>query len=175
MKKLSHLLIQKRMFILIFLSAAVYVAISKYNVSLLYIMIAGMVLGVIFGKVFCRWACPLGLMMEMMMKMNPSGMASSMYQYHKLGCPIAWVSGFLNKFSFFKIDLAHTCTSCGKCDKTCYMVELEPEKFSFYKEDKQRPGDNYSCSRCLECVDVCPNGSLSYTPKRSKKVEDLKK
>jgi polyferredoxin len=47
---------------------------------------------VVFGKVFCRWVCPLGLMMEFMMGMSPDGKIKGMYQYHKIGCPIAWIS-----------------------------------------------------------------------------------
>jgi NAD-dependent dihydropyrimidine dehydrogenase PreA subunit len=24
------------------------------------------------------------------------------------------------------------------------------------------PGDSYTCSKCLKCVEVCPNGSLTF-------------
>jgi len=35
-----------------------------------------------------------------------------MYNYYKLGCPIAWIQGFLNKFSLFKIKRdANSCIS----------------------------------------------------------------
>ncbi|MEI7504209.1 MAG: 4Fe-4S binding protein [Paludibacter sp.] len=134
---------------------------SSLHVSLLYIILFGIGTGVIFGKVFCRYMCPIGFMMELMM--GGSKQFSSMYQYHKMGCPIAWASGFLNKYSLFKIKVnTDSCIKCGKCDKECYISTLEPAKFSLYKPGKLQPGDSYSCSKCLKCVAACPNGSLTY-------------
>ena len=90
-----------------------------------------------------------------------------MYQYHKIGCPIAWMQGALNRISLLKIKVnADTCKSCGLCDKQCYITSLEPEKYSLYKVDKKRPGAAYACSKCLSCVSVCPNGSLRYNGRR---------
>ena len=78
-------------------------------------------------------------------------------------CPIAWVSGWLNRFSLFKIKFnVDTCKNCGVCDKKCYIVAMEPTKYSLYKTDMEKPGISYTCSKCLECVAVCPNNSLKY-------------
>jgi hypothetical protein len=81
--------------------------------------------------------------MELMMGMG--GKNSSfiqIYQYHKLGCPIAWISGALNRFSLFRITLnKDTCLSCGKCDTACYMPVLEKKRFSLYKTSFEKPGD----------------------------------
>jgi len=55
-----------------------------------------------------------------------------------------------------------SCNNCGICDKKCYIVAVEPAKFSLYKPSKEDPGISYSCSKCLECVAACPNGSLKY-------------
>jgi ferredoxin len=41
---------------------------------------------------------------------------------------------------------------------------MEPTKYSLYKKGKERPGDSYTCSKCLQCVVVCPNASLHYRP-----------
>lgn len=151
------------MFILALSGISLYFAVSKYHVSLWYILAGGILLGLIFGKVFCRWMCPMGLIMELLMGMNANGKSMQMYQYHKLGCPIAWISGWLNKFSIFKIKLkTDTCKTCGLCDKECYIVTAEPEKFSLYKPEMQHPGKSYVCSRCLKCVASCPNGSLGF-------------
>ena len=151
------------MIILSVLGALLYVGISYYNISLWYILLAGVVLGVIFGKVFCRWVCPMGLIMEIMMSLSGDGKIRQMYQYHKIGCPIAWVSGWLNKFSFFQIKINQdTCKSCGLCDKQCYIVTMEPHRFSLYNPQMYKPGNSYTCSKCLKCVAVCPNGSLKY-------------
>jgi len=139
------------------------IGIYFFQISLWYILIVGVVTGIIFGKVFCRWMCPMGLVMELIMNTNPNGNFSQMYQYHKLGCPIAWISGILNKFSILKIKLnINTCKNCGLCDKKCYISTLEPAKYSLYKTDKINPGNSYSCSKCLKCVEVCPNESLKY-------------
>ena len=163
MRKILKFLVNSRMIILSVLGVSLYLAISNYHVSLWYILAAGVGLGVIFGKVFCRWVCPMGLIMEMLMGMSPDGKIRQMYQYHKVGCPIAWISGFLNKYSIFRIKLNEdTCKNCGICDKKCYIVAMEPAKYSLYKPTSEKPGDSYTCSKCLECVVSCPNGSLKY-------------
>jgi len=163
MRKVLKVLVDSRMIILSVLGVSLYLGISQFHISLWYILAAGVLLGVIFGKVFCRWVCPMGLIMELMMSLSPEGKIRQMYQYHKIGCPIAWISGFLNKYSFFRIKLNEdTCKTCGICDKQCYIVAMEPAKFSLYKPKMTTPGDSYTCSKCLKCVASCPNGSLTY-------------
>ncbi len=163
MQKILKILVSKRFIILAISGTALFLAISRLNISLWYILLAGIVLGVIFGKVFCRWVCPMGLIMELIMSMSPDGKFRQMYQYHKIGCPIAWISGWLNRYSLFKIKLnTDSCKNCGICDKKCYIVAMEPSKFSLYKPKGIRPGDSYTFSKCLECVASCPNGSLKY-------------
>lgn len=163
MQKILKTLVCKRVLILAVSGILLYIAVTYYQISLWYVLLAGTVTGLIFGKVFCRWVCPIGLVMELLMSFSADGKIRQMYQYHKLGCPIAWVSGWLNRFSLFKIELnATSCSKCGICDKKCYIVAMEPAKFSLYKPKGVRPGDSYTCSKCLECVAACPNGSLKY-------------
>lgn len=163
MKKIPKLLVSKRFIILAVLGVLLYLAITKYNISLWYILAAGVITGVIFGKIFCRWICPMGLIMEILMSFNADGKIRQLYQYHKVGCPIAWISGWLNKYSLFRIKLNQdSCKNCGLCDKQCYIVEMEPHRFSLYKPKFNNPGDSYTCSKCLQCVASCPNGSLKY-------------
>ncbi|MDO9512496.1 MAG: 4Fe-4S binding protein [Bacteroidales bacterium] len=163
MQKTLKTLVHSRFIILAIIGISTYVAVSYFNVSLWYILLIGVVLGIIFGKVFCRWGCPMGLIMEIMMSLSGSGKMRQMYQYHKIGCPIAWISGWLNKFSLFRIQLkTESCKTCGICDKACYIVSMEPIKYSLYKSQKERPGDSYTCSKCLKCVVECPNGSLQF-------------
>jgi polyferredoxin len=157
------LLVDKRIIILSILGISLYLAISNFHISLWYVLLAGALLGVVFGKVFCRWVCPLGLIMEFMMGMNKDGKIKAMYQYHKVGCPIAWISGWLNNYSIFRIKLNdERCISCGICDKQCYIIAMEPAKYSLYKPGKEKPGDSYTCSKCLKCVTSCTNGSLQF-------------
>lgn len=166
LRKIFKALVSARVIVLSVIGALTYVAISQFHLSLWWVLWAGVVSGVIFGKVFCRWMCPMGLIMEIFMGMSVDGKIRQMYQYHKLGCPIAWISGWLNKYSIFKIKLnVQTCSTCGICDKKCYIVAMEPQKFSLYKPAMEKPGDSYTCSKCLQCVAACPNGSLTYKVK----------
>ncbi|MEI6274450.1 MAG: 4Fe-4S binding protein [Prolixibacteraceae bacterium] len=163
MKNKLKILVNVRVYILAILGIALYLAFSQLHISLWYALLLGTLLGVVFGKVFCRWVCPMGLIMEIMMSMSPDGKIRQMYQYHKVGCPIAWFSGYLNKFSLFRIRLQEdSCIKCGKCDKQCYIVAMEPQKYSLYKPDLEEPGSSYTCSKCLQCVASCPNGSLTF-------------
>lgn len=164
MRKVLKVLVSNRMIILSILGVSLYLGISQYHISLWYILFYGVFLGVIFGKVFCRWVCPMGLIMEMLMSMGgEDGKIKQMYQYHKIGCPIAWISGILNKYSIFRIKVnKDSCLNCGICDKKCYIVAMEPAKYSLYKPSKIKPGGSYTCSKCLQCVASCPNGSLTY-------------
>jgi polyferredoxin len=163
MHKFIKLLVDKRVIILAILGVSVYLVISHFQVSLWWLLLLGAITGAIFGKVFCRWVCPMGLIMEIMMGFSPDSKIRGMYQYHKIGCPIAWISGLLNKYSFFRIQInSDTCKNCGICDKKCYIVSMEPAKYSLYKPKLNNPGDSYTCSKCLSCVVSCPNGSLKY-------------
>ena len=163
MNKMFKFFVSKRVLILSVIGVFVYVLVSLFHISLWYILLFGIITGVIFGKVFCRWGCPMGLIMELIMSLNKDGKLKSMYMYHKMGCPIAWISGWLNRYSFFKIKLnADSCKNCGMCDKECYIVAMEPVKYSLYKTKMSNPGDSYTCSKCLKCVISCPNGSLKY-------------
>jgi polyferredoxin len=163
---LTTFLVDKRRWIQGIIGLGVYASMSFLGISLWWILGAGVVSGVIFGKVFCRWACPIGFIMEIITGMGgANNKFQGMYQYHKLGCPIAWVSGFLNKYSAFKIRFDESaCKKCGLCDNACYLATLEPAQYSLFKKNKERPGDAYACSKCLACVTACPAGSLSYKP-----------
>jgi polyferredoxin len=163
LKNIAKALITRRSIIQFIIGLAIYLLLTWYHLSLWYLVIAGVVTGVIFGKVFCRWMCPMGIIMEFIMGFNPDSKFRQMYQYHKLGCPIAWIQGALNKYSLMKIHVDHSsCRNCGICDKQCYITTLEPTKYSLYKKGLSDPAENFSCSKCLKCVEVCPNGSLKY-------------
>jgi polyferredoxin len=160
---LKSAIISKRRIIQALIGGLLIVLYFYFKVPLTYILVVGVLSGVIFGKVFCRWMCPLGFIMELMLGSIDSGSKQlQLYNYHKFGCPIAWISGFLNRFSLFKIKRdTKLCIDCGICDKECYIATLN-QKFSLYKKDKKNPAQHYSCSKCLSCVDKCPTKSLRY-------------
>jgi polyferredoxin len=179
-QKLLRWAIKQRKVIQVIIGVALYIMIGYYHISLWYVLLFGAITGVIMGKVFCRWMCPMGVMMEFLMGMTPGESFRQTYQYHKLGCPIAWISGWLNRFSFYRISLnKDTCKSCGICDKQCYISTLNSAKYSIYQNGKEHPGASFSCSKCLQCVSECPNGSLTYrfafSPLKAEKQVNTKK
>jgi polyferredoxin len=162
-QKFITVLANNRRIIQAILGVGIYLGINYFQISIWWVVGFGSAIGIIWGKVFCRWGCPLGIIMEILMKMSPNDSFQKMYQYHKIGCPIAWISGWLNKFSFYKIQLnTDTCINCGICDTSCYMPTIDKQKFSLYKPDMTNPAESFSCSKCLVCVAECPNGSLTY-------------
>lgn len=155
-------MIRNRRVIQALAAAIVYYVVFVLGFSLLYTVLIAGALGIVFGKTFCRWMCPMGALMELMTKgLSGDAKKQQLYNYHKLGCPIAWIQGLLNRFSFFKIKReADSCTDCGLCDKACYIATLNKE-FSLHKPNKQDPSTAYNCSKCLSCVDDCPTGALA--------------
>jgi len=143
------------------MALTLYFVVSFFNLSLFYILIFSAITGIIFGKVFCRWICPIGFVFEMLIGVSEKS-KQQIYMYHKMGCPIAWISGFLNKFSLLKVkNNSDQCVECGLCDKVCYITSNNKE-YSLYKEDKKKPATHFNCSKCLECVTECPTNSLKY-------------
>lgn len=136
-------------------------AIFVGHVSLWIFMGIATVLGALLGKTYCKWMCPMGYVMETMTSnMGESAAKHHMYNYYKVGCPISWIQGALNKFSLFKIKVnASTCTSCGLCDQKCYITSLNAST-SFFKNSKSRPMNAFNCSKCLQCVETCPTNSI---------------
>jgi len=153
--------ITKRRIVQLIIGITLYAMVTFLHISLWYVLAFGAVTGIILGKVFCRWMCPLGFIMETILSASPDQKAKGLYNYHKLGCPIAWISGFLNKFSLFTIKRdKKTCVDCGKCDRSCYVSTLD-QNYSLFKNDKKQSASSFTCSRCMKCVTSCPTGSLS--------------
>ncbi len=156
-------LISARVLIQGLLGFLIYWLAVKFHINILYIILFGSLLGIVFGKMFCRWICPVGFIMGLLFKLQKDEIHQKTYMYYKAGCPIAWVSGWLNKFSFLKIkNDKEKCIKCGKCDKVCYITSINSD-FSLYKPKKEQPFTQYSCSRCLMCIKDCPTNSISVT------------
>ncbi|MBK5246586.1 MAG: 4Fe-4S binding protein [Peptostreptococcaceae bacterium] len=154
--------IADRRITLAFISIIIIILLAYYKVNPLYLLVAGATTGIIFGKVFCRWMCPIGFVLEFILGGTSRSKRQQMYNYHKIGCPIAWVSGGANRFSLFKIRRdSSTCTNCGKCDDECYISTLNND-CSLYKNDKKDPALEYTCSKCMKCIDACPTNSLDF-------------
>ena len=158
----------KRRTIQLFMGLSIYTGIIYYNISLAYLILFGGLLGIIFGNVFCRWMCPIGFIVESMMILSKNKEMAASYQYSKIGCPISWINGYLNRMSLFKINIDHDkCIDCGKCDDVCYITNLNKD-YSFYKEGKADPALYSKCSKCMDCITVCPTDSLTYSTGNNK-------
>lgn len=159
MKRIAHY----RSYIQLFFSALVFYILVKFSAGLAIVFGASLLLGTVFGKMFCKWMCPVGMIMEFMMRnMDSTQQKHHMYNYFKMCCPISWIQGILNRFSLVRIKRdATTCTACGLCDKACYITTLNTD-FSIYKTEKKDPALAFNCSKCLECIDSCPQKSLDF-------------
>jgi len=143
--------------------ATLYLAVALFGIGLGWVILAGSALGILFGKFFCRWMCPMGAAMELLLGAggDEAGKQKSLYLYFKLGCPIAWAGGLLNRVSLLRVKVTPaSCTDCGRCDKACYVSQLSPGN-SLHTAGLLNASTHYSCSRCLQCVQVCPTGALS--------------
>lgn len=142
--------------------AALWLAVSGGHTTVTVVIVAGSLAGVVLGKFFCRWMCPLGAIMETLLGMDdPDGRHRAFYGYFKIGCPISWAQGLLNKISLWRIRVDPAqCTHCSRCDKACYVAQLAPGH-SLHAGGQKNASTHFSCSRCLQCVGACPTGALS--------------
>lgn len=46
--------------------------------------------------------------------------------------------------------------------KQMYMYHKVGCPIALYKSGLSKPGNSYTCSKCLSCVESCLNGSLKY-------------
>jgi polyferredoxin len=151
-----------RRFVQFSIGALVWVAVSKAWIGLAALVVAASLAGIVLGKFFCRWMCPLGALMETVLGAgDPSGRQAALYGYFKLGCPISWAQGLLNRVSAIRVRVEPSlCADCNKCDQACYVAQLADGR-SLHAAGKLNASTHYSCSRCLRCVGACPTGALS--------------
>lgn len=73
-------------------------------------------------------------------------------------CPVGTVLGFLSRFSLFKpvIDL-EKCNGCGLCARNCKSACINSKE---HKIDYSR------CVACMDCLEKCHQGAISYTFRR---------
>lgn len=70
-------------------------------------------------------------------------------------CPVGTVLGLLSRYSIFRpvID-AGKCTSCSLCSRRCKAscIDLKNHKIDYSR-----------CVACMDCLDVCNKGAISFT------------
>lgn len=77
-------------------------------------------------------------------------------------CPVGTVLGVLSEYSLFRpvID-TKKCNNCGLCSRQCKAACIN---------GKEHQIDYSRCVVCMDCLDTCKHGAISYTY-RLKKVE----
>ena len=73
-------------------------------------------------------------------------------------CPVGTVLGFLSKYSLFKpvIDTAK-CNGCGLCARNCKASCID---------SKVHEIDYSRCVACMDCINKCRQGAITYTRRR---------
>ncbi len=80
-------------------------------------------------------------------------------------CPVGTVLSFLARHSIFRpvIDV-EKCNSCGLCSRRCKASCID---------GKLHQIDYSRCVACMDCLDTCRRGAISYSPRwKGKKCED---
>lgn len=73
-------------------------------------------------------------------------------------CPVGTVLGFLSEYSLFKpvIDTAK-CNGCGLCARNCKASCID---------SKAHEIDYSRCVACMDCINKCRQGAITYTRRR---------
>ena len=77
--------------------------------------------------------------------------------YCSYGCPYGGFFAPADRFALGRIRVDDSCRQCGHCTVSCtsnVRVHEEVREYGMVVD----PG----CMKCLDCVNVCPNGALSY-------------
>lgn len=73
-------------------------------------------------------------------------------------CPVGTVLGYISKFSLLKIRIdTEKCNSCGLCSRRCKASCIN---------GKAHEVDYTRCVACMDCIDTCRHGAISYTFRR---------
>lgn len=77
-------------------------------------------------------------------------------------CPVGTALGFLSRYSLFKpiIDTSK-CNSCGLCARNCKSACIN---------SKAHEIDYSRCVACMDCIDKCHQGAISYTMRPTTKA-----
>lgn len=80
-------------------------------------------------------------------------------------CPVGTVLGFFSRFSLLApVINTEKCRNCGLCGKQCKASCIDVKE---HKIDYSR------CVACMDCIDVCKDGAVSYA-RRPKLKSDRK-
>ena len=79
-------------------------------------------------------------------------------------CPVGTVLGFLSRFSLLRpVINTSKCIDCGLCAKKCKASCIDTKN---HKIDYSR------CVVCMDCLESCNKGAISYTMRRAAKTTE---
>lgn len=77
-------------------------------------------------------------------------------------CPVGTVLGFLSRFSLFRPVMdTSKCNGCGLCGRNCKSACIDTKNHTI---------DLSRCVACMDCVEKCHQGAISYTYRRTNQV-----
>lgn len=77
-------------------------------------------------------------------------------------CPVGTALGFLSRFSLFRITInTDKCNNCSLCSRNCKAACIN---------SKEHQIDYSRCVACMNCIDKCKHGAISYQLRPIKKV-----
>ena len=77
-------------------------------------------------------------------------------------CPVGTVLGFLSRFSVFApVINTDKCRNCGLCGRQCKSACINMKEHAI---------DYSRCVACMDCLDACKEGAISYTCRYGKKA-----
>ncbi len=76
-------------------------------------------------------------------------------------CPVGTILGFLSRFSLLRPVIDTTkCNSCGLCARNCKAACINSKAHTI---------DYSRCVACMDCLDKCNKGAISYSLRRDSK------
>lgn len=79
-------------------------------------------------------------------------------------CPVGTVLGFLSRFSLFRITIdTEKCNGCSLCARNCKASCID---------SKAHRVDYSRCVACMDCIDKCKQGAISFALRSHKKNKE---
>ena len=77
-------------------------------------------------------------------------------------CPVGTVLGFLSRFSLLRVTIdKEKCNACGLCSRKCKAACID---------GKNHTVDYSRCVACMDCIDTCRHGAISFGLRRKKET-----
>lgn len=82
-------------------------------------------------------------------------------------CPVGTILGFLSRHSLLRINIdKDKCNVCGLCSRKCKAACINGDK---HEVDYSR------CVACMDCIDTCKHGAISFGLRKKAKKSDNEK